>query len=114
MALRLLRRAPASSKRSSRKGRIEGTARLDRRTKRLIGRLEPGNIAIIDHEELDRIAAESLLEHGVGAVVNAGSSVSARYPNLGPLVLATAGIPILDNVGVEVFGKVREGQRVRL
>ncbi|MGH2759218.1 MAG: putative cytokinetic ring protein SteA [Actinomycetota bacterium] len=114
MALRLLRRAPASAKRSSTKGRIEGTARLDRRTKRLIGRLEPGNIAIIDHEELDRIAAESLLEHGVGAVVNARSSVSARYPNLGPLVLATAGIPILDNVGADVFTRIREGQRVRL
>lgn len=114
MALRLLRRAPAASKRSSKKGRIEGTARLDRRTKRLIGRLEPGNIAIIDHDELDRIAAESLLEHGVGAVVNAGSSVSARYPNLGPLVLATAGIPILDDVGKEVFTRIREGQRVRL
>ncbi len=114
MALHLLRRAPASAKRTSKKGQIEGTARLDRRTKRLIGRLEPGNIAIIDHEELDRIAAESLLEHGVGAVVNARSSVSERYPNLGPLVLATAGIPILDNVGIDVFTRIREGQRVRL
>jgi uncharacterized membrane-anchored protein len=114
MALRLLRRAPSSTKRPSGNGRIEGTARLDRRTKRLIGRLKPTNIAIIDHEELDRTAAESLLERGVGAVVNARSSVSDRYPNLGPLVLATAGVQILDNVGEEVFSKVREGEHVRL
>jgi len=114
MALRSLRRAPGSSKRSSADGRIEGTARVDLRTKRLVGRLKPGNIAIIDHDELDRVAAESLLEHGVAAVVNAKASVSARYPNLGPLVLATAGVLILDNVGGDVFERVREGDRVRV
>lgn len=71
-------------------------------------------MAIIDHDELDRIAAESLLERGVAAVVNARRSVSDRYPNLGPLVLAKAGVPILDNVGAEVFERVREGDRVRI
>jgi uncharacterized membrane-anchored protein len=114
MALRLLRRAPALTKRSSADGRVEGTARLDRRTKRLVGRLKPGNIAVIDHDELDRVAAESLLERGVAAVVNARPSVSDRYPNLGPLVLAKAGVPILDNVGESVFERLREGDRVRL
>lgn len=93
---------------------MEGTARLDHRTKRLVGRLKPGNVAIIDHDELDRVAAESLLERGVAAVVNARSSVSDRYPNLGPLVLAKAGVPILDNVGAEVFDRLNEGERVRL
>lgn len=112
MALRLLRRAPARSARPRVDGRIEGTARLDRRTKRLVGRLKPGNIAVIDHDELDRIAAESLLERGVAAVVNARASVSDRYPNLGPLVLAKAGIPILDGVGPEIFDRVREGERI--
>lgn len=114
MALRLRRRAPARALRASADGRVEGTARLDRRTKRLVGRLKPGNIAVIDHDELDRVAAESLLERGVAAVVNARSSVSDRYPNLGPLVLAKAGIPILDNVGEDVFTKLHEGEQVRL
>src|SRR5438093_7565314 len=114
MALRVRRRAPAQVKRPSEDGRIEGTARIDRRTKRLSGRLKPGNIAIIDHEELDRVAAESLVERGVAAVVNARSSVSDRYPNLGPLVLAVAGVPILDDVGQDVFQRVREGDHVRL
>lgn len=117
MALRLRRRTAASLNgldNGHAPGAITGKARLDRRTKRLTPRLRPGDIAIIDHDELDRIAAENLLDHGVGAVVNARPSVSDRYPNLGPLVLAAAHIPILDAVGEDVFARVHEGDLVRL
>lgn len=93
---------------------ITGPARLDTRTKRLSGRLRPGDVAIIAHDELDRVAAETLVERGVSAVVNARPSVSERYPNLGPIVLVTAGIPVLDAVGEGVFDLVSEGQEVRL
>lgn len=112
MAIRLLRRNHSRSR--SADGSIAGTARLDRRTKTLIGRLKPGNIAIIAHDELDRVAAETLLERGVAAVVNARRSVSDRYPNLGPLILVSAGIPLLDEVGDAVFERVREGGYVRI
>ena len=54
-------------------GRVGGTARLDRRTKDLVRRLHPGNIAIIDHDDLDLLAAEGLIEHGVAGVINAGT-----------------------------------------
>ena len=91
-----------------------GVARLDRRTKRLAGRLNPGDIAIIDHVDLDRVAAESLVEAKVSAVVNAQPSISGRYPNLGPDLLVSNGIALLDNVGDEVFAAVKEGTRVRL
>ena len=93
---------------------ISGVARLDRRTKRLVGRLNPGDIAIIDHADLDRVAADSLVAAKVRAVINAQPSISGRYPNLGPEVLATNGIPLLDNVGSEVFAAVKEGTRVRI
>ena len=63
----------------------------------------PGEIAVIDHEDLDRVAAETLIEANVGAVVNAAASISGRYPNMGPLLVAAAGIPLLDNVGSEVM-----------
>lgn len=112
MAIRLLRRNHARSR--SPDGSLQGTARLDRRTKTLTARLRPGNLAIISHDELDRVAAETLLERGVAAVVNARRSVSARYPNIGPLVLVKAGVPVLDGVGDEVFERVREGDHVRL
>jgi uncharacterized membrane-anchored protein len=93
---------------------VSGVARLDSRTKRLVGRLSPGDIAIIDHDDLDRVAAESLVAAKVGAVVNSKPSISGRYPNLGPGVLAEAGIPLVDNVGREIFAAVKEGARVRV
>ncbi|MEV0728233.1 putative cytokinetic ring protein SteA [Polymorphospora sp. NPDC050346] len=95
-------------------GIVTGTARLDRRTKRLVGRLRPGDIAIIDHVDLDRVAADSLVAVGVAAVLNAKPSVSGRYPNLGPEVLIEAGIPLLDDLGETVFQAVREGANVRI
>jgi uncharacterized membrane-anchored protein len=93
-------------------GRLVGTARLDRRTKRLCGRLEPGDVAIIDHVDLDRVAADALVGTGVVVVVNAAKSISGRYPNLGPEVLVKAGIVLIDGVGDEIFENVREGRAV--
>ncbi|SDJ24209.1 Uncharacterized membrane-anchored protein [Frankineae bacterium MT45] len=93
---------------------VSGVGRLDRRTNRLAGRLHPGDIAIIDHVDLDRVAAESLVTAKVAGVVNAQPSISGRYPNLGPQLLVQHGIALLDNVGSEVFGAVNEGSRVRI
>nr|MDT0661898.1 putative cytokinetic ring protein SteA [Micromonospora sp. DSM 115978] len=100
--------------RSAEPGVVVGSARLDRRTKRLVGRLRPGDIAVIDHVDLDRVAADSLVAVGVAAVLNAKPSVSGRYPNLGPEVLVKAGIPLLDDLGETVFQQVREGDTVRI
>src|SRR3954447_12346167 len=93
---------------------VTGTVRLDRRTKNLTKRLRPGDIAVIDHQDVDRVSADSLVACRVAAVVNAAPSISGRYPNLGPEILVSAGIPLLDDVGKEVFTKLKEGARVRL
>ena len=93
---------------------VTGVARLDRRTKRLTTRLQPGEIAIIDHVDIDRVSADALVACGAAAVVNAAPSISGRYPNLGPEILMAAGIPLLDAVGSEVFGMVEEGELVRV
>ncbi len=93
---------------------ITATARLDRRTKSLANRLCPGDIAIIDHVNLDRNGADALIGGQVSAVVNAARSISGRYPNRGPQLLIEAGIPLIDDVGPEVFDRVQEGQSVRL
>src|SRR5687768_11882453 len=111
-ALRLFRRPSASEALLA--GRIGGRARVDRRTKELVRRVHPGNVAIIDHEDLDLLAAESLIEHGVVGVVNAGRSITGRYPNIGPLILVKAGIPLIDNVGDAVFTDVTEGDLIEL
>jgi uncharacterized membrane-anchored protein len=89
-------------------------ARVDRRTKNLLRRVQPGEIAVIDHEDLDRVAAEELVARGVAGVVNAARSITGRYPNLGPLVVVEAGIPLIDTVGPLLLTKVREGDVLRL
>jgi uncharacterized membrane-anchored protein len=93
---------------------ITGVVRLDRRTKNLTKRLKPGEIAVIDHVDLDRVSAEALVDCKVAAVVNVADSISGRYPNLGPEILVEAGIPLVDGVGREVFSILHEGERVRL
>jgi uncharacterized membrane-anchored protein len=93
---------------------VGGIARLDRRTKNLTKRLRPGDIAVIDHVDIDRVSADALVGCKVAAVVNAAPSISGRYPNLGPEILLAAGIPLLDDVGREVFSRLKEGTPVRL
>ncbi len=93
---------------------VSGVARVDRRTKNLTKRLKPGEIAIIDHVDLDRVSAEALVACGAGAVVNVRPSVSGRYPNLGPEILVEAGIPLVDSVGADLLSEVHEGERLRV
>jgi uncharacterized membrane-anchored protein len=92
----------------------EGSARVDARTKLLVQRARPGDVAVIDHEDLDRVSAEALIGAGVVGVVNAASSITGRYPNLGPLTLVRAGIPLIDSCGPLLLRKVREGDAIRL
>ena len=93
---------------------VSGTARVDRRTSGLVRRLRRGDVAVIDHLDLDRAHAQQLVDAGVVAVVNASPFISGRYPNLGPELLAKAGVVMLDDVGPEVFKKVSDGAHVRI
>ncbi|NLK08254.1 MAG: hypothetical protein GX316_06080 [Firmicutes bacterium] len=94
--------------------RIQGIARVDKKTKELAKRLRPGDIAVIDHIDLDEVAAESLLAAKVTAVINAKSFCSGRYPNLGPRLLVQHGIILLDQAGEEVMDGCIEGQLIRI
>jgi uncharacterized membrane-anchored protein len=101
-------------RRSSSGGNVNRPARVDRRTKNLLRRAQAGDVAVIDHEDLDRVSAEGLVEKGVSGVVNAARSISGRYPNLGPLILVEHGIPLIDGVGKLVTSKIREGDGVHI
>ena len=92
--------------------RHQGIARIDKRTKDLVKRLGPEDIAIIDHVDMDRISAETLIGTGVEVVVNASSSISGAYPNVGPLLLARAGVTLIDNAGCEVIERLHEGETI--
>ncbi|MEV6038765.1 putative cytokinetic ring protein SteA [Nonomuraea sp. NPDC052116] len=93
---------------------VTAVARIDRRTKRLTKRLQPGEIAIIDHVDVDRVSAEALVACGAAAVVNVACGISGRYPNLGPQILLEAGVPFVDNVNQELFERVKDGDVVRV
>jgi len=91
---------------------IQGTARLGRRTKDLVKRLRPGDVAVIDHVNIDRIAAEELVAADVSAVVNASASSDGRYPNAGPLFLARAGVVLIDVEEADPFELLEDGAEV--
>jgi uncharacterized membrane-anchored protein len=87
-----------------------GTARLDKRTKRLVKRLGPSDIAIIDHRDIDRASAEELLESRVRVVFNVSPSVTGRFPNVGPLALVRGGVRLIDCPDADLFDDVKEGE----
>jgi uncharacterized membrane-anchored protein len=89
-------------------------ARLGERTKHLVKRLHPGDVAVIDHLNIDRIAAEELIEAGVAAVLNASESSNGRYPNAGPLMLARAGVRLVDAPDAGLFELLHEGDVLRI
>ncbi|HVT76109.1 MAG TPA: putative cytokinetic ring protein SteA [Acidimicrobiales bacterium] len=93
---------------------VTGPARLGPRTKLLTPHLQPGDVAVINHEDLDRVAAEGLVEANPAAIVNAARSISGKYPNVGPLLIAAAGIPLVDAVGEEVMTRLHDGSVLRI
>ena len=93
---------------------VTGRARLGRRTKDLVKRLRPDDIAIVDHADIDRVSAEELAEAGVRAVVNVARSTTGRFPNPGPLELVRTGVALLDAPGAPLFEELDDGDLVRV
>lgn len=91
---------------------VTAPARMDKKTKKLVKRLRPGEIAIIDHTDVDQVSAESLIEKSPSVVVNASCSATGRYPNLAPLMIIAAGISIIDETGQAPFEKLKEGEMI--
>jgi uncharacterized membrane-anchored protein len=94
--------------------RLTGRAILGMKTKEILPQLDAVTIPVINHENLDRITAETLVEAGVNAVVNAAGSATGQYPNMGPFILARAGVYILDGVGQKVFERISSGDEIEL
>jgi uncharacterized membrane-anchored protein len=101
-------------RRKAAQGTVAGPARADKRTKDLSRRMLTGDIAVINHTDIDRVAAEGLISHGAAAVINGGESISGRYPNGGPIKIVEAGIPLIDDVGPEILDLVHDGDELRV
>ncbi|MDR0308409.1 MAG: hypothetical protein LBH87_00570 [Coriobacteriales bacterium] len=93
---------------------ISGPARLGKKTKHLVNQLTPEDIAVIDHEDIDRVSADSLVASGVKLVINVAQSISGRYPNVGPEILVNAGILLLDSVQPSLFELLEDGDIIKV
>ncbi|MFT4050537.1 MAG: putative cytokinetic ring protein SteA [Solirubrobacterales bacterium] len=91
---------------------VNGTIRPGRRTKLLTKTLEPGQIALIDHKDIDRVSGEELVRKGVSCVINVADSSTGEYPNTGPSIIADAGVHLVDAVGSDLFEQVKDGDQV--
>jgi uncharacterized membrane-anchored protein len=109
-----MRMAALLSRNGSTRPGVIGTARVDRDIDKLLQRLQPGDIVVLDVLDLDRVTADALVDANIAGVVNASTSISGRYPNLGPEVLVGNGVTLIDDVGPEVFKKIKDGAKVRL
>ncbi len=88
---------------------VGGSVRPGRRTKLLVKHLVPGDIALVDHLDIDRVSAEELIAAETIAVLNCRASSSGTYPNLGPLLLVEAGIRLVDLPSDALFDLVSDG-----
>jgi uncharacterized membrane-anchored protein len=86
--------------------------RPGRRTKLLTKTLQPGQIALIDHKDIDRVSGEELVRKGVSCVINVADSSTGDYPNTGPSIIAEAGVHLVDAVGSELFEQLSDGQEI--
>ena len=92
---------------------VTGTVRMGA-TVDVVARLEPGDLAIIDHPDLDRDRASALVETGVRVVLNVGAFVSGRSTHHGAEQLAEAGVLLVEHIGPDVWTQVADGQRIRV
>jgi len=103
---------------------IVGTARTDRsrphgrRPTELLPRLGSGDIAVLDHLDLDGPTAEALVDAGVIAVLNQSAMISGRFPNRGPQILVDAGVVLVDQLagttGRAPMEAIPDGSRIRV
>jgi len=91
---------------------VSGPVRLGRKTKLLVKRLNRGEIALIDHKNLDRVSAEDLIAAGVAAVLNCRPSSTGAYPNMGPLLLVQAGVHLVDMPGDALFKELDDHDEI--
>src|SRR5947199_7540275 len=91
---------------------FEGPAKLGKRTKRLVKRLRPGDIAVIDHDAIDRVSGEDLVASGVRCVINVAHSASPRYGNQGPVIMTESGVHLVDMPGAPLFDVLKDGEQV--
>lgn len=110
----MARNAPESLASAPRRAAVEvrGTVRPGKRTKLLTKTLAPGEIALIDHKDIDRVSGEELVRRGAKCVINVAPSSTGEYPNVGPSLIVAAGVHLVDAVGEPLFDLLEDGDEI--
>ncbi len=101
-------------KKLQKNSQIKGIIKKDKKTKDLVKRIGPGEIALIDHKDIDEVAGYSLVQKKIKGVINLSSSISGKYPNLGPGILVDSGALLIDEANRDLWEKIREGEEVEI
>jgi uncharacterized membrane-anchored protein len=75
---------------------IEGRIKTGKRTKDLIKYLDKKDIALLSHDDIDELAAVSIIDTGVKVVINTGESMTGRYESKGAALLLSNGVKLFD------------------
>ncbi len=92
---------------------VVGTVRFVRRPKDFAS-LRAGEIAVVAHPDLDSQQAEALIDRRVRAVINTARSSSGRVPNLGPQLLSSAGVALVDVTQADFGSRLKSGDKIRI
>jgi uncharacterized membrane-anchored protein len=98
---------------------LRGPVRLGRRTKELTKRLTPDAVVVLDHPDIDALAAHALVRCRPAAIINCRPFVTGRYPNRGPGVLLDAGVPLYDladteGISPDLFAILTDGETITI
>lgn len=76
---------------------IQGRVKVGPITKKLVNYLCNDDIAVIRHNDIDELAAAALVDKGVRAVINTGTTMTGHYKAAGAMTLLLSGVPVIDS-----------------
>jgi len=92
----------------------KGYIKKDIKTKNLIKRLKPGDVPVLLHEDIDEVAAYSLIDKKVKLVINCAKSFTGKYPANGVKILIENNVEIIDDMGQEFYDNLNEGDIIEI
>ncbi|MBO8170379.1 MAG: hypothetical protein H0Z33_00630 [Bacillaceae bacterium] len=91
---------------------LRGSIVADHKTKDLVKRIKPGQVAVVCHRDIDQMAAQGLIEAKVKAVINCEPSMTGAYPAVGTRLLMEQNIPVFDVIVSAPHIPLRDGMNV--
>lgn len=83
---------------------VEGIIKKGSKTKALIKYLNSNDIAVLNHNDIDELAAYALINSGISIILNTGLCMTGKYNSKGTSILIKNGIKLYEvKVSYELF-----------